>query len=72
MPLAKPNYAFQKRQRELAKKQKKEEKLKRRMEPGPGQEEAPVAPDEAAVPAVPVSGNDAAAPHPANGADAKA
>ena len=28
--MAKPNYAFQKRQRELAKKQKKEEKQKRK------------------------------------------
>ena len=28
--MAKPNYAFEKRQRELAKKQKKEEKLQRR------------------------------------------
>ena len=32
MHLAKPNYAFQKRQRELAKKQKKEEKRLRRAE----------------------------------------
>jgi hypothetical protein len=32
--LAKPNYAFAKRQRELAKKQKKEEKLKRKAEHG--------------------------------------
>jgi hypothetical protein len=30
--LAKPNYAFQKRQREAAKKQKKEEKQKRKQE----------------------------------------
>lgn len=28
--MAKPNYAFEKRQRDLAKKQKKEEKLKRK------------------------------------------
>lgn len=28
--MAKPNYSFQKRQRELAKKQKKEEKLKQK------------------------------------------
>jgi len=33
--MAKPNYAFQKRQRELAKKQKKEEKLKRKEPPAP-------------------------------------
>lgn len=31
-PLAKPNYSYEKRQRELAKKQKKEEKLKRKLE----------------------------------------
>ncbi|MFP5405999.1 MAG: hypothetical protein ACLGHY_06555 [Gammaproteobacteria bacterium] len=30
--MAKPNYAFAKRQRDLAKKQKKEEKLKRKAE----------------------------------------
>lgn len=36
--MAKPNYAFAKRQRELAKKQKKEEKLKRKTEPGDGAE----------------------------------
>jgi len=30
--MAKPNYAFQKRQRDLAKKKKKEEKLKRKAE----------------------------------------
>ena len=35
MPLAKPNYAFQKRQRELAKKQKKEEKRLRKTESSP-------------------------------------
>jgi hypothetical protein len=29
--MAKPNYAFEKRQRDLAKKQKKEEKLKRKV-----------------------------------------
>ena len=28
MPMAKPNYSFEKRQRELAKKKKKEEKVK--------------------------------------------
>ncbi len=38
--MAKPNYAFQKRQRELAKKQKKEEKQKRKTA-----EDPPVAPD---------------------------
>ena len=36
---AKPNYAFEKRQRELAKKRKKEEKIKRKEEPAlPGVE----------------------------------
>ena len=38
-PLAKPNYSFQKRQRDLAKKQKKEEKRKKKLESG---EPAPV------------------------------
>jgi hypothetical protein len=32
--LAKPNYSFQKRQRDLAKKQKKEEKRKKKLESG--------------------------------------
>jgi hypothetical protein len=32
--MAKPNYGYEKRQRELAKKAKKEEKLKRKSEPG--------------------------------------
>ncbi len=68
MPLAKPNYAFQKRQRELAKKQKKEEKLKRRLESTPGQEDAPA--DDATGTAVPVSGTDAAGSGPVNGSDA--
>lgn len=45
--LAKPNYAFAKRQRELAKKQKKEEKLKRKAEQGT-QGEAPDEPEAAA------------------------
>jgi hypothetical protein len=43
-PLATPNYAYEKRQRELAKKKKKEEKLQRkaqqRDEPGTAQEPA--------------------------------
>lgn len=30
MPMAKPNYSFEKRQREIAKKKKKEEKLARK------------------------------------------
>lgn len=50
--LAKPNYAFQKRQRELAKKQKKEEKRLRKAEHGAGGEAedpalAPVETDDA-------------------------
>ncbi|MBX3590197.1 MAG: hypothetical protein KF755_04730 [Burkholderiaceae bacterium] len=45
--MAKPNYAFAKRQRELAKKQKKEEKLKRKAEQGT-QGEAPDEPEGAA------------------------
>jgi hypothetical protein len=32
-PLATPNYTFEKRQRDLAKKQRKEEKRKRKLEP---------------------------------------
>lgn len=50
--MAKPNYSFQKRQREIAKKQKKEEKRLRKGGPEeavPG--ETPL--DEAAPPAVP-------------------
>jgi hypothetical protein len=52
--LAKPNYAFAKRQRDLAKKQKKEAKRLRKMEPAPGapvegQEPAPQ-PTEKTVP----------------------
>jgi hypothetical protein len=38
MNVAKPNYSFQKRQRELAKKHKKEEKAQRKLDknPAPG------------------------------------
>jgi hypothetical protein len=45
--LAKPNYAFAKRQRDLAKKQKREEKRKRKLgaeEPAPAAD-APQAPE---------------------------
>jgi hypothetical protein len=45
--MAKPNYAFEKRQRDLAKKQKKEEKLKRKTgtdDPQPEDQEAPPQP----------------------------
>lgn len=37
--LAKPNYSFEKRQRELAKKQKKAEKLQRKAMPGDAPDE---------------------------------
>jgi hypothetical protein len=54
--MAKPNYSFEKRQRELAKKKKKEEKLKEKAgrKAGTGQEQdgAEEAPDtDAAAPA---------------------
>ena len=53
--LAKPNFGYQKRQKELEKKRKKEEKLKRKLEKG-----APPATDEAtaadAPPPAPESG----------------
>lgn len=40
--MATPNYAYEKRQRELAKKRKKEEKLKRKSDGGPpGGSDAP-------------------------------
>jgi hypothetical protein len=41
--VAKPNYSFEKRQRELAKKKKKEEKLKEKAErkTGPGTDDSP-------------------------------
>jgi hypothetical protein len=44
--LPKPNYEYQKRQKELEKKRKKEEKLKRRQErhTAPGEGDAPTAP----------------------------
>jgi len=38
--LAKPNFQFEKRQRELAKKRKKEEKLQRKLEKNQPQSEA--------------------------------
>jgi hypothetical protein len=45
--LAKPNFGFQKRQKELEKKRKKEEKLKRKLEKNapPAVEAAPPAPE---------------------------
>ncbi|MDO6386236.1 hypothetical protein [Uliginosibacterium sp. 31-12] len=57
--MAKPNYSFEKRQRELAKKQKKEEKLRRKAQPGDAPDD-----DEAAGPDAPVenaAGDDSAA-----------
>jgi hypothetical protein len=53
--LAKPNYAFEKRKRELEQKRKKEEKLQKKMQnklakAGDGTEPAPV-PDAEAPPA---------------------
>jgi len=50
--LAKPNYSFEKRQKELAKKQKMEEKRKRKQGPEP---ENPLAPE--AAPKLPESGS---------------
>lgn len=41
MPLAKPNYSFEKRQRELAKKKKKEEKAAKKASGGGGDEMNP-------------------------------
>ncbi|MCP5123276.1 MAG: hypothetical protein H6984_12535 [Pseudomonadales bacterium] len=43
--MAKPNYSFEKRQRELARKKKKEEKKlqKARAQEAPGEESAPAA-----------------------------
>lgn len=69
MPLAKPNYAFQKRQRELVKKQKKEEKRLRKTEPVSGHSEAPAAPDEITASATPH--RDEGSPAPTDG-DTKA
>ena len=56
--MAKPNYSFEKRQRELAKKKKKEEKLKEkagRKAGEPGSDDAP-AEDETSAEAQPVDG----------------
>ncbi|MFO1320675.1 MAG: hypothetical protein U1F52_13750 [Burkholderiales bacterium] len=48
--MAQPNFAYEKRQRELAKKRKKEEKLKRKAQSGPGGEEGQVEGAEGATP----------------------
>jgi len=52
--LAKPNYSFEKRQKELAKKQKMEEKRKRKLGPEPEPENPPL-PE--AAPKLPDSGS---------------
>lgn len=49
--MAKPNYAFEKRQKELAKKKKKEEKRLRKAEDGYNGAESGTIPPEADVPA---------------------
>ncbi len=56
--MAKPNYSFEKRQRELAKRQKKEEKAKEKAqrktgEPGHDDDAAPAPADEASAPTQP-------------------
>lgn len=43
--MAKPNYSFEKRQRELAKKKKKEEKLREKAERKPGTDADATEPD---------------------------
>lgn len=50
-PLAKPNYSFEKRQRELAKKKQKEEKEARKREARNAGKETPSKPDENSGPA---------------------
>ncbi len=44
--MAKPNYSFEKRQKEIAKKKKKEEKRLNRMAKGAEEKQAPLADDE--------------------------
>jgi hypothetical protein len=51
--MPKPNYAFEKRQRELAKKQKKEEKLMKRSSQQTGSPEDESVEESPAAPAVP-------------------
>ena len=58
--MAKPNYSFEKRQRELAKKKKKEEKAQRKTSPGLGGPEGETTP--ATEGGAPVEGN-AGQPH---------
>lgn len=54
--MAKPNYSFEKRQRELAKKKKKEEKLKEKAVRKVGDGGPDDAPDEPATGAAPAEG----------------
>jgi hypothetical protein len=67
--MAKPNYAFEKRQRELAKKKKKEEKALRKTQPRPDGEAAPDdevdAPDAGATPGEAPGGTPGAPDQPA-------
>ncbi len=56
LPVAKPNYSFEKRQRELAKKKKKEEKASRKASPDAPEQQAeggPAAAPGEATPALP-------------------
>lgn len=65
--MAKPNYSFEKRQRELAKKKKKEEKLKDKAARKPGQsDEADSSPEDSLESAHDDASNDT----PATGASA--
>ena len=52
-PMPKPNYGFEKRQRELEKKRKKEEKAARKAAPPPASEPGAEQPPEAEQPAPP-------------------
>lgn len=54
--MAKPNYSFEKRQREIAKKKKKEEKLARKQANKPEDEGANQAPDSDTGAASPTQG----------------
>ncbi|BAL94958.1 hypothetical protein [Rubrivivax gelatinosus] len=55
--MAKPNYAFEKRQRELAKKRKKEEKASRKASPSQHDDAPQGQPGEAAAENPPPAGN---------------
>ncbi|WP_341889272.1 hypothetical protein [Variovorax sp. YR752] len=59
--MAKPNYSYEKRQRELAKKKKKEEKARekadRKTGGAPGEDESPQAQGEAVTPSEPAPGS---------------